>query len=1207
MIHATLQRSFSAIAVVVVPSRYMILSRVFAILIFVLATSPAWAQEYRGTILGQVTDPQGALLSNAIITAVGPQQSYVVKSNERGSYIIPFVQPGTYSVSAVASGFKKEVQGNVVIDVSGKINLNFILQLGSISETVSVDANQVGLNTADASGGTIMDSEQIQNLPLNGRQIYMLLALTPGVRFTQTQFGSSGYSGTRGWDESNQYSISGQPGTYNQFLLNGAPVSGQNGGQAGVWNISPTVDAVQEFKVMTITFDAQYGRVGGGAVNTILKSGTPKFHGTLYDFWRNSILDANTYQLNQVGERRQFHNLHQFGGTVGGPFLKRDAFFFFSYEGWREVLPGGLLTTVPTSDMFPDASGNVNLNSYLTAVNKRGIYDPLTTTCSSPTASGCNTYTRTQFANNTIPASRVSQVGVRTMKLFPAPNRPGYTNNYAYSGSNPYRYNMPIARVDYNFSEATRLYGIFAWWSGHEFRNSNGMPGPAMRGDIENYRSSLTQVVDLTHTFKPTLISDIRLSFNRMWNRDPSGALSAGLAQLTPGDLGLSMPQLSTTNHHYAPQIGLGDGFPDLIGNTGDPIMFETYDLAPSLTQVFHKHNFHYGVELMDYHDITGGVGQPNGIFSFGTGFTQQNPFTGNNDGSVIAGLLLGYPSSGSVQYAQPPYETYHYYAAYVQDDWKIKNNLTFNMGLRWDTESSPVERHNRLLAGMCLTCLNPISSQIAFPAGNKLPNGASMVNPIVGGVQFASSRLPAYENYSGIFQPKFGVSWGASRRLVVHGGYTLGKALGIELGGASAWNQSTSYNSSPDNGLHPALDFFNGNPFPNGYSLPPGTSQGLATEVGQSLSIDLRNRKIPLVHQFTFGIEQQLPWQVIANIVYLGAHAVNLRASRQYNGLSASDFQKGNANPSYLDQQVTNPFYGVLPKTLPLGQNQTIQAKYLMVPYPQYDGNFYVYTAANGFSNYHSLQVKIEKRLSSNTGLLTKGLSFLASFTWSKLMDATGYLNNNGAGLVDAHPFYGLDNNDRPWDLAFSGLYGLPLGRGGIVAGDAHGLLGAVLNDWQLDWIFSNDAGTPVGYPNGFLYNCGSNYNILSSHKSWQSYLNNSAPSCWSTFPEYTATTKLPLTTAIRNPWAQQTQLGLEKKFPIRENTKLQFKAEAFNLTNTPIFGGPNTGSPNTAISRIASVANPNQPGAWSGYGTIGSTQQNFPRQIQLSLKILF
>jgi hypothetical protein len=338
-------------------------------------------------------------------------------------------------------GFEKEIQENVVIDVSGKINLNFSLRLGSLSDSVSVQANQVGVDTADASGGTVMDPEKVQNLSLNGRQVYMLLSLTPGVRFTTSTFGATSNSGTRGWDESTAYSISGQPGTFNQMLLNGAPISEQGGAAAGTWNIAPSIDAIQEFKVMTTTFDAQYGRAGAGIINTILKSGSPDFHGTLYDFWENSVMEANLYQLNQQGTPKEYHNQHQFGGTIGGPFLKKNGFFFFSYEGWCEVLPDGIVTTVPTPDMYPDASGNVNLTGYLSAVHKTGIYDPQTTTCSAPTSSGgCNTYSRALFPDNTIPASRISSIGVKIMDLFPAPNRSGYVNNYVFNTSTP----MPI-------------------------------------------------------------------------------------------------------------------------------------------------------------------------------------------------------------------------------------------------------------------------------------------------------------------------------------------------------------------------------------------------------------------------------------------------------------------------------------------------------------------------------------------------------------------------------------------------------------------------------------------------------------------------------------------------------------------------------------------------------------------------------------------
>ncbi len=1159
------------------------------------------AQEYRGTITGQVSDQKGELVPKVSISATSDLQTYTAVSDGKGDYTIPFVQPGTYTVTAEATGFRKEAHPGVIIDVSGKLSVNFSLAVGSVNQAMDVQANAFQLSTADASGGTVMDPDKIQNLPLNGRQVYQLLQLTPGVRSS-----SVGFSGTRGWDVNNNYNISGQPGTFTQFLLNGAPISEQGGGGAGTWTISPSVDAVQEFKVMTITFDAQYGRAGGGEVNTILKSGSPHFHGTLYDFWRNSILDANTYQLNQQGTAKPFHNEHQFGGTVGGPFLKHDAYFFFNYEGYRQVLPSGVVTTVPTADLFPGGDGSVNLTNYLAATSRsNGIYDPLSTSCAVQGATGCTTYGRSQFPNNTIPASRISPVGLNILKLFPAPNRAGYTNNYVFNGKDRYRYNMPIARVDYNFSEATRLYGIFAWWGGSEYRNGNGLVGPAITGNINNQRSSITQVIDLTHTFSPKIVGDIRLSYNRFYQIAPDGTVKAGINTLSAGDLGLNMPQLPTTTNTYAPEITLGDNFPNVIGNTGDPTIFETYDIGPSVTQTLGQHSLHYGAEFSLYHDISGGIGQPNGTFSFNTAFTQNNPFQGNQDGSVIADLLLGYPGGGSLQYSFAPYESYNYYAGYIQDDWKVRSNITINAGLRWDEEMSPRERHNRLLAGMCLTCVNPISSQINYPANNTLPNGAAIANPILGSVQFSSDSLSAYANNTALFQPKFGVSWGINRNLVFHGGYTLGKALGIELGGNSAWSQNTNYNTSPDGGLHPSTSFANGNPYPNGYITPPQTSLGALTLVGTGVSIDMRDRKIPHVQQYTLGFQANLPWQMVGEVDYLGTHTTGLRASKQLDGISAADFAKGHADPNYLDQLVPNPFYGVLSPDVDLGQNPTIQAKMLMVPYPQFDGNLYSYTDAPGYSHYNALLAKVEKRLSNN-GIFIKGVSFLGSFTWSRLTSATGYLNNNGASLVDPAPFSDIDGSDRPWDLAFSGLFGLPVGKGGLLFSNAHGPVGAAINDWQATFIFQNDGGFPAGYPNTSNFNCGK-YNIIPQQKSWSSYLNNSQTSCFSTFPEYTAVTQHPLTTIIRAPWAQQTSIGLQKQFEVREGLALNFKGEAFNLTNTPIFAAPSTSNPNQALVRNTSVTNPNQPGAYSGYGTISSSQQNPPRQIQLSLKLQF
>jgi hypothetical protein len=1179
------------------------------------------AQEYRGTIYGAVADPNGAMVPGAVVTAAGPQQTYHATANSKGEFVIPFVELGVYTVSVYAPGFGTEKQSNIHIDVAAKIELKFTLKVGSTAESITVSDNAVGLNMADASGGTVMDPEKIQNLPMNGRQVYQMLSLTPGTKFTST-IGPNGDSGSRGWDETNAYSINGQSGQYNQITLNGAPISTQGGGGAGAWNIAPNLDAVEEFKVMTNTYDAAYGREAGGTVNTVLKSGGNQFHGTAFDFWRNSILDANSFQFNQTNQKRPFHNEHQFGGTVGGPVLKNKTFFFFSFEGWREVLPVPVQTGTITPDMLPATSGaDVDLNNYLSTNGVSGIYDPTTKVdvCMEYDPNDqttCIEYGHHQIENskgvlNVIPGDRISKIGLAFLNLYPKPNNgTGYSNNYVHADPGRYQYNQPIGRIDQVFTDKTRMYAMFAWWSGTETRNGSGLPGAIAQGDF-NYRSSLTQILDLTHVFTPSITSDVRLSFNRAWNTSADGAAGAGLyPDFTAKSLGLTMPAIPTTSNQWPPEINMYNCCTaNIIGNKNNPSLYETYDFGPSVMHVIKKHNLHYGFETMLFHDIPSGVGQPNGQFTFGSQFTRQDPYKqNNNDGDGIAALLLGYPdgsdNQGYVQDWESVYESYNYYAAYIQDDWKIRHNLTLNLGLRWETESSPRDRQNRLNAGFCLTCTNPITSQINYGA---LAPGVSLPNPLVGGYQFASGSFPAYVNYFGTMLPKIGVSYAITPHLVARGGYGINTALGIELGAQSTWQTNTNYISTTDNYQSPTEYFNQGVPYPNGFNVPPGNSQGLESGIGMGAAFDRRERKIPRVQQYSFGFQGEAPAGIIWDVEYVGTHATRLRSAIHLDSISPADWAKGHDNPQYLNASLPNPFYGVLPSTTDMGAPKTLSTKHLMTPYPQFT---YVYDYADpqGFSEYNSLIAKAEKHLSGQ-GALIKGLSFLASFTWSKSFDGTGRLNNNRDGLVDPEPTKVIDTNDHLWDLAFSGLYGLPIGKGGLIASNAHGVLGELINDWQLDWIFADDSGTPVNYPNTYLFNCGT-YNIRPAHRSSESYLNNTQTSCFQNFPSFTTKTHLARTEAVRNPWGQQTAMGMEKHFLITKTTNLQFKAEAFNLTNTPIFGinsDGNAPNPLQGPSRNSQVADPNAPGAWSGYGTLSSSQNNYPRQIQFSLKLLF
>ena len=1194
------------------------------LLVLSFAVLTSRAQEFRGTLVGHVTDSSGAAVTGATITVVGPQAKFNVTSNQTGDFIVPFVPPATYTLTAEQTGFKKAVRADIPVDISSRVKVDFVLQVGAQTESVTVDAGGAAqLDTESASGGTVMDPEKTQDLPNSGRMIYNLIGLTAGAQFTQTQFGANGFSGTRAWDENNAYSLNGVNGNMNNFSLNGAPISTPNGGGNGTWNISPAIDSIQEFKVMMNNYDSQYGRYAGGTVNTVLKSGSRIYHGSASDNWRNSIFDANTFDRNQVNEPRLFHNEHQFDITFGGPVIPHHdkMYFFFSFEGYRQVQPAGIITSVPTADTLPGSgpNGGVDLTGILTYRNEIGptAQDPTRTigiyspnqplTCINGTAAACNEWERQPYAGNVIPASEITPIASKIMALFPKPNLPGYANNYAYSGDSTHKYNQPIASVDYNFTQDTKVKFTFAWWSGLEYRNGSGFPGAAANGNINNYRSDVAPVVDFTHNFSPMLFGDLRLAFNRTWDLGPSGAVSAGLATLTPGDVGLTMPATGTTKRNFAPTFKL-DNYNQLVGNTGDPSMFETYDLAPSLTHVIGRHNLHYGLEYMLFHVANSGVGNANGNFNFGTGYTWENPAHGNNTGNDIADTLLGYPDGGSVETKYNTYKSYDYYAGFFQDDWKVTSRLAFNLGLRWDTETSPTDRNNYLMAGLCLTCTNSLSSKITYPAG--LPNGASMVSSILGVAQFSSSKLTPYADTWGALQPKFGFTYALTPKIVVRGGYGLQSGEGIELGGASAWDQGTNYNAQINSAIwQPSQAFKTGSPYPNGLTPVLGTSQGDQTLVGEGIGIDQRDRKLLHTHQYSLGVQAQLPFGIIGELGYAGVITTNMRTSRQYNGLSDADVAKTlQIGPNYLDQQVNNPFYGVLPNTVSMGANPTIAAKLLMVPYPEFNGNVYIYTHANGWNDYDSMIAKAEKRM-SNGGSLSRGLSFMSSFTWAKQFNAQGYLNNSGAWKVDADTPYRQEDgggNAPTWQLSFSGLYGLPVGRGGTVLSDAHGLLGEVVNDWQLGWVFQNRAGTSTGYPNGQPFNCGT-YDPKPAHKSWSTYMNNSQTSCWANSPEYWVNTFGTTNTKVRNPWAQQSALSMNKKFALKDQLNLLFKAEAFNATNAVIFGGPDGGSPQNALSRVQSVANPNQPGAWSGYGTVGSSQQNFPRMMQFTLKLEF
>ncbi|MBV9180284.1 MAG: carboxypeptidase regulatory-like domain-containing protein, partial [Acidobacteria bacterium] len=433
---------------------------VFRLAASVLAAQLVCGQEFRGNLSGQVTDPSAGVVPNATVQAVNrdTQQTYTAVTSSAGGYYIPYILPGTYTVDVTAAGFKTQVQNNVVLQAGESPVLNFKLEVGATNQTVEVSAAAPLLDAENAVQANVLTTREIENVPLNGRQVYMLLGTTPGSQFLQTQFGAQGYSGTRAWDVSNNYTLGGGVQGYQQFTLNGTNITMQNNGANGTWELAPNVDALQEVNVQTTNYDARYGRSGGGIVNMVMKSGTNQYHGDAYDYFENGDLNANNFENNLNGVARQNVHQNQFGGTFGGPVKKDKVFFFGSYEGYKETIPFTTVTSVPPAYLRPQPGQGVNFTQ-----TGFTIYDPLTTFCTTPgqTISNCTgSLLRLPFPNDTIPANRISSIGAAILNLYPLPNTNsgGLQNNYIANAPDKYFYQQPMVRVDYDTSDKTRWY-----------------------------------------------------------------------------------------------------------------------------------------------------------------------------------------------------------------------------------------------------------------------------------------------------------------------------------------------------------------------------------------------------------------------------------------------------------------------------------------------------------------------------------------------------------------------------------------------------------------------------------------------------------------------------------------------------------------------------------------------------------------------------
>jgi hypothetical protein len=1152
--------------------------------LLLLFAGAALAQDYRATLLGRVADPNGASVPNAMLR-VTKQDTGVARetlTNDQGLFSVTALDPGVYTVTVTASGFSTLRRPDVVLATADKLNLELRLEIGQVATEVVVTAEQELIHTATASRGLVLDPVKVTELPLNGRQSYMLMNLVPGVRFTQRQFGAGGFSGTRAWDVNGSFTMNGGRTGTNQFLLNGAPISTN-----GTFNLAPNVEAIQEFKVMVNTYDAQFGRSGGGHVNTTLKSGTNDIHGSVFEFWRNRILDANARQNNAAGSPRGFRNQHQFGGIVGGPIRKNKDFYFFSFEGWQERTPFPVVSSVP-----PAALRNGE-NFSLYGIR---VYDPAT---SRPCDASCITggvFVRQPFPGNVIPQSRISPVGRAALSLYPAENFTGpnpLTQNFLRPDAvGRYRYEQPMARYDRVIDEKNRLNFVFTFQDGSEYRNNNGFQPPAQNGNMPGtVRRDQNYILSYQYIWSPTTLLSVQASFNRFEQNFPD----VSDPNFTFDKLGIkTIPEVATFPSRLAPRIEI-DTFAAILGN-----QFRNYsnrqqaNFQISVAKTAGRHSVKYGFEWAKLMRANAASGRSSGLLNFNDVWTRQYSGRRQNafDGSSIASVLLGTPNSGSINFNDTFFRREPYVAVFVQDDWRVNSRLTLNLGLRYDVQYPLTELHNRIWGGFDFDSKSPVSDE-ALARWRTLaattPNYPAPPAQLRGGPVFAGvggqPRRPYDFDFSNI-QPRIGAALRLWNPMVLRAGFGVFHRTATQDNITAGFSQTTPYINSLDAGLTPSAGLTGPysleNPWPNGVVPPTGARLGLATNLGLDANYDGRQRMLPRTFQWSFGIETQLPFTSVLDVSYVGSLTNKEPRTIQRNRPGEEIYLAAQANPGFWQARVPNPFFGILDPRTGLGGSPDISRFDLHRPTPQFTG-IQQFTNPWGHVNYHGMQVRFEKRVLP--GSRFTGFTAVVNYTWSKQME--NFLREEFAFAFQNFQNFGrqLTDIDVRQQLTLAGIYDLPFGRGRAIGGSARGVLNALIGGWNYNLWMDWNSGVPTGINTGWDFRCANWVNPNQNELAWF----NNDRACYTQRAPFTFRQLTARYGNITDPTAVQFNMAIAKKLAFTERYSLELRGEAFNAFNTPIRQGPNT-DPNSAQFGILPVA-----------------QFNFPRNVQIGARFRF
>jgi len=1230
--------------------------------VLVLATSlTVSAQSTYGTVDGTVVDPSSASVTGAEVTLTntGTQEKHTQPTGNEGAYQFVNVIPGVYRLDVEKTGFKHYKHENVIVQVQQDTHIDATLTVGQQSETVEVTAETPLLQSETSSLGQVVDERKADELPLNGRNIFNLITISPGA---VAQGGSGGSPVGQNPFSWGNYQIGGSFANQGAEYLDGQPL---NIGYINLPIIIPTQDSISEYKVQYSNQGAEWGKFSGGIVNLSTKSGTNSWHGSAYEYFRNKVLNANDFFNKQAELAAGKSNTpppwsqNQYGFQLGGPVIKNKTFFYTSWEQYRQRTGSPFTTTVPAAGMLNGDFSALCTTGFTAGVCNPGpvvngvqtfpgrIYDPYTVN----NALGRQPYGldpgNPTCPGNCIRSAEFSKAAtVLGGALYPGPTQAGTVNNFTSAAASGGNTNEFVVRGDQNIGANTRLFGRFAYYGLTDLPTNPLGTGLCLDRCAELYHSKLL-ALDVNHTFTPTTILDVNIAGSRfVYGRTPL------LSGYDLKNLGWSAAYNTPPSNMRTPPTP-AFLFPNDVGKSqGDSAIGDhnaQFNVSPALTMIRGKHTLQAGAQFEVGLDNYFQTNIASGAFAFQGNWTSSSPTAADGSGFGFADFLLGLAQNqGSFVnqtegVAQVPAQTAGrqvYRAFYLDDTWRLTNKLTLNLGLRYELQGTWSERFNRL-SYWDPAATNATVTGCAGTAGSACPGDAFLVGT---GRNSSDNNIPMDKK---AFSPRLGFAYALDQKTVIRGGYGIFFIPNYVSFGLNPDNDVVNLATTPftatQNSYTTPFSTLNGTncslagttfagfscadtngPFgAGGILLPPGRNPqpNLSTFVAANGAPTLApyfHPKYGYVEQYNFDIQRQLPGGFFADVAFAGSHGVHLQQYSTHVNQIADSFvaqaatQFANGQPVTIAQTVSNPMAGTSPNAT-IGA-ATITAGQLNRPYPQFlDVNLAGYGCCS--STYNSLQASVTRRFAG-------GGTLLVAYTNAKLLSNTDTLtswlesNTGGVGQVqDWNNLKGeksLSSQDVSQRLVISYVLDLPFGHGKRFAAGLSGIGDKVVSGWGVDGVTTFQKGFPlkITWAGTATALESANLGVANVRPDVVGGCSKSSggghvtqwfnTSCFAAPPEWGFGSEGRTDSTLRTPGINNFDFAVFKRIPFTERLNLEFRTEFFNLFNHPYFAPPGTGFNGT----------PTGSGN-NGFGQITSTVQNGvaspERLIQFALKLVF